>query len=72
MSSVPKVKMLRGEGHRERVVTPKDEARYLTAAPEPLASIAVVLADTASVRKSVSALDGNRSHGPMDASVPCL
>jgi len=44
--SVPKVKMLRGEGHRERVVTPKDEVRYLAAAPEPLGSIAVVLADT--------------------------
>src|SRR5262249_12243692 len=44
--AAPKVKMLRGERHTERVVTPKDEARYLAAAPEPLASIATVLADT--------------------------
>jgi integrase len=42
----PKVKLLRGEGHRERVVTPQEEARYLAAASEPLASIATVLVDT--------------------------
>ena len=42
----PQIKMLPGERHRERVVTPEDEARYLAAAPEPLASIAAVLADT--------------------------
>jgi len=38
--------MLAGERHRERVVAPKEEARYLAAAPEPLASIATVLVDT--------------------------
>lgn len=44
--SAPKVKLLRGEGHRERVVTLQEEARYLAAAPELLASIATVLIDT--------------------------
>jgi integrase len=43
---VGKVKMLSGERHRERVVTPEEEARYLSAAPEPLASIATVLVDS--------------------------
>lgn len=41
-----KVKMLSGEKHREFVLRPEEEARYQAAAPEPLASIAVVLADT--------------------------
>jgi integrase len=42
----PNVRMLPGERHRERVVTQEEEARYLAAAPEPLSSIAAVLADT--------------------------
>jgi integrase len=42
----PRIKMLPGERHREHVVTPDEEARYLAAAPEPLASVAVVLIDT--------------------------
>jgi integrase len=42
----PKVKLLRGELHRERVITPAEEAKYLAAAPEPLCSIATVLIDT--------------------------
>lgn len=42
----PQIKMLPGERHRERVVTPEEESRYLAAASEPLASIASVLADT--------------------------
>ena len=41
-----KIKLLPGERHRERVVGPEEEARYLAAAPELLASIATVLADT--------------------------
>jgi integrase len=41
-----KIKMLPGERHRERVVTPEDEARYLAFAPEPLLSVATVLIDT--------------------------
>jgi integrase len=42
----PKVKVLSGERRRERVIRPEEEARYLAAAPEPLASIATVLSDT--------------------------
>jgi integrase len=42
----PQVKKLPGERHRERVVSGPEEARYLAAAPEPLASIAVVLVDS--------------------------
>ena len=38
--------MLPGEKHREHVVMPDEEARYLAAAPEPLASVSVVLIDT--------------------------
>ena len=45
-ASSPKVKLLSGERHRERVVTPQEEAKYLNAAPEPVASIAAVLCDT--------------------------
>jgi integrase len=44
--SSPKVKLLSGERHRERVVTPQEEAKYLSAAREPVASIAAVLCDT--------------------------
>jgi integrase len=40
------VRMLHGERHREFVLSAEEEARYLAAAPEPLASIATVLADT--------------------------
>jgi integrase len=46
LPSTPKLKMLPGEGRRERVVTPQEEARYLAAIPEPLCSIASVLVDT--------------------------
>jgi integrase len=44
--STVKIKMLPGERRRERVITPEEETKYLAAAPEPLASIATVLADT--------------------------
>jgi integrase len=46
LGAAPKVKVLSGERRRERVITPEEEARYLGAAPEPLASIALVLSDT--------------------------
>jgi integrase len=46
LSSAPKVKVISGERRRERVITPEEEARYLAAAPEPLASIASLLADS--------------------------
>lgn len=42
----PKVQFLPGERHRERVVGREEEARYLSAAPDPVASIAAVLCDT--------------------------
>ena len=46
LDTAPKVKVLSGERRRERVILPDEEARYLAAATEPLASIASVLADT--------------------------
>jgi integrase len=46
LGTAPKVKVLSGELRRERVIAPEEEARYLAAAPEPLASIALLLADT--------------------------
>ena len=42
----PDVSLLRGENHREHVVTTEEEAKYLTSAAEPLASVATVLVDT--------------------------
>jgi integrase len=44
--SAPKIKLLRGEKHRERVITPIEEAKYLAAALEPLGSIATILVDS--------------------------
>jgi integrase len=44
--SAPKIKLLRGEHHWERVVLPEEEARYLAAAGELMADIATVLIDT--------------------------
>lgn len=46
LDHAPRIKMLPGERHREHVVMPDEEARYLAAAPEPLASVAVILIDT--------------------------
>jgi integrase len=46
LEAAPKKKLLPGSRHRERVITRQEEARYLAAASEPLASISVVLADT--------------------------
>jgi integrase len=46
LQTVPKIRLLPGERHRERVVTREEEAKYLAAAREPLASIAAVLADS--------------------------
>ena len=46
IEKVPKIKLLPGERRREHVVGPEEEARYLSAASEPLAPIATVLADT--------------------------
>jgi integrase len=46
LDTAPKVKVLSGERRRERVISADEEAKYLAAAPEPLASIASLLADT--------------------------
>lgn len=46
ITAAPKVKLLRGEAHRERVVTPEEEQRYLAAATPLLADIATVLVDS--------------------------
>jgi len=46
LQTVPRIKMLPGERHRERVLGNEEEARYLAAAAEPLSSIAAVLSDT--------------------------
>jgi integrase len=42
----PLIKMLPGERHREHVVRYEEEARYLAAASEPLASVTAILVDT--------------------------
>ncbi|MGC1656736.1 MAG: site-specific integrase [Candidatus Acidiferrales bacterium] len=42
----PRIKLLTGERHRERVVSAEEEAKYLMAAPEPVGSIAAVLVDS--------------------------
>jgi integrase len=46
VATAPKIKLLRGEHHRERVITPDEEARYLGAAGDFLSDIATVLVDT--------------------------
>ena len=46
IAASPKFKLLRGERHRERVLTQEEERKYIAVAQEPLASIATGLADT--------------------------
>jgi integrase len=46
LESVPKIKRLPGEHHREHVIGADEEERYLAAAPSLLASVAMVLFDT--------------------------
>ena len=46
IASAPKIELLRGEKHRERVISLAEEAMYLAAAPGPLASIATILVDS--------------------------
>jgi len=45
-TALPKIQLLRGERHRELVLKSEEEAKYLAACPEPLHSIATLLADT--------------------------
>jgi integrase len=46
VEQVPKIRMLSGEQHREFVLSQEEEAKYLAAASEPLASVAIMLSDT--------------------------
>jgi len=46
LQSVPTIKRLPGERHRERVITPAEEAKYLAAANPLLADVAIVLFDS--------------------------
>jgi integrase len=46
LDRMPKVKLLPGERHRERVITPEEEARSLAAASPLLCDLAAVLFDT--------------------------
>jgi len=61
--SAPKIKTLPGERRRERVISPEEEARYIAATSEPLASIATVLADTVCARRNAFDFDGKPLHG---------
>src|SRR5262249_28647082 len=46
IESAPKLALLPGERHRERVISQDEEMRYLSAASSLLAEVATVLADT--------------------------
>jgi len=46
INSAPKIEMLSGERHRELVLTPAEQARYLAAASPLLFSVATVLVNT--------------------------
>jgi integrase len=46
LQSVPTIKRLPGERHRERVVTPAEESRYLSSANPLLTDVATVLIDS--------------------------
>jgi integrase len=46
ISAIPDITLLSGERHRERVITPEEEAKYLGATSDLLTAIATVLADT--------------------------
>ena len=44
--NAPKIKFLAGQNHHERVITPKDEQKYLEKAAPLLHAVATVLLDT--------------------------
>jgi integrase len=46
LQTSPKVRLLSGENHRERVISANEEARYLAAANQLLAEVATVLIDS--------------------------
>ena len=45
--ALPKVRMLPGERHRERVITAEEEIAYLASAPTLLREAATILVETA-------------------------
>jgi integrase len=46
LETIPTIKLLAGERHREHVISPDEESKYLAAASPLLADVATVLADT--------------------------
>jgi hypothetical protein len=58
LDTTPKIKILPGESRRERVISPDEEARYLAAVTEPLASISCILADTGMRQRSAFGFAG--------------
>ena len=67
----PRIKMLPGERHREHVVLPEEEARYLAAAPEPLLPWPSFSSIPGCVPTSVIACNGSRSLGKMGETGHC-
>jgi integrase len=43
---VPRIRLLRGEGHRDFILSPIQEVAYLASCPHPLCDIAMLLLDT--------------------------
>jgi hypothetical protein len=70
ITPITKIKLLRGEHHRERVVLPEEEARYLAAAGDQMADIATVLIDTGCDRKRTPAFAGSQLAGSMATAEP--
>ena len=71
ISRSPKIQLLRGERHRERVITPAEEAKYLSAAPELLCAIATVLMDTGMRPEECFRLRWSRLRGQTVGTVHC-
>jgi integrase len=46
LATAPKIKMQPGERHRERVITPAEESKYLAAGDSLLSDVATILLDT--------------------------
>jgi hypothetical protein len=67
----PKIKLLRGEHHRERVVTPDEESRYLAMAGELMADIATVLIDTGMRPEEMHVCAGSQYLGELGSMERC-
>jgi hypothetical protein len=70
IDAAPRIKMLPGERHREHVVTPEEEERYLLSAKEPLASVATVLT-VVCARMSATGFAGSSFAGVADETERC-